>query len=107
MAPQALTMLSLIRGQRAINLAKLAESIRANRDLCHIVTEAACKEFEWACPSVEDAIVLLGGKRLCALLSNPTRRGRSATRIRRAIHGNSIAPAANLHPLETLQGEPK
>ncbi len=100
-------MLALIRGQRAMDLAQLAESIRRHRDLCSIVTETACEEFGWPRLSVEEAVVLLGGKRLYALLSNPDQRGRCASQSRRTIHGNSIAPAANLRQVETFQGEPK
>ncbi len=106
MASHVLAMLALIRGQRAMNLAKLADYIRANRDFCHSVTEAAREEFGWPCLSVEDAVVLLGGKRLCELLSNPNRGGRSAAPTRPALRGDSIAPAANLRQLESFQGEP-
>jgi hypothetical protein len=107
MAPPAQTMLFLIRGHGAMNLAKLADYFRANRYLCHLVTETACEEF--GCPwlSVEDAVVLLGGKRLCALLSKPNRSGRGAAQIGRSLRGKSIAPVANLRQLETVQGEPK
>jgi hypothetical protein len=107
MAPQAQGMLSLIRGERAMNLTQLADYIRANRDLCHIVTETACEEFGCLWLSVEDAVVLLGGKRLSALLLDPNRRAPSAARSRRRLHGKSIAPVANLRQLETVQGEPK
>ncbi len=107
MASHALSMLALIRGQRAMDLAQLAESIRRNRDLCSMVTETASAEFGWPRLSVEEAVVLLGGKRLYALLSHPDQRGRSVSEARRTIHGNSISPAANPGQLEMFQGEPK
>ncbi len=90
-APQSHSALALIRGQRAINLAELAESIRADRRLSYLVTEAASEEFGCLWLSVEEAIVLLGGERVCALLSVP-RHGRSASQLRRAAHHNRIAP---------------
>jgi hypothetical protein len=107
MESYTLTMLALIRGQRAMDLAQLAESIRRNRDLRSIVIETACEEFGWPRLSVEEAVVLLGGKRLYALLSRADQRGRSVSHARRTIHGNSIAPAANPGQLEMFQGEPK
>jgi hypothetical protein len=100
-------MLALLRGQRAINLADLAQCIRANSDLCRIVTETASQEFGWPSPRVEDAIVLLGRKRLGTLLSAPIRRGRSAIQLHRTLHRSSITPRANLYLWETFQGEPK
>ncbi len=103
-APQSHSALALIRGQRAINLAELAESIRADRGLSYLVTEAACHEFGCLWISVEEAIVLLGGERVCALLSAPRRRGRSAGQLRRAFHRNRITP--NLCLLETFLEEP-
>jgi hypothetical protein len=105
MTARVLTIFSFLRSQRAVNLAKLADSIRADRDLCSIVTETACEEFGWPWLGVEDAVVLLGGKRLCALLLNSNRGGRGPTQVHRALHGSSIAPAANLRQLKTLQGE--
>jgi len=103
---QSHSAIALIRGQRAINLAQLAESIRADRSLSYLVTEAACQEL--GCPwlSVEEAIVLLGGERICTLLSAPRRPGRSASQLRRALHRNRIATPANPCPLETFQEEP-
>jgi len=94
-------------GTRAVNLADLADSIRANRNLSLIVTEAACQEFGRHSLSVEDAIVLLGGQRLHALLSNPKLRGRSANRSQRNLHNSSIAPSTKLCLLQALQGELK
>jgi hypothetical protein len=100
-------MLALIIGHNAMNLDELAQSIRANHDLCYIVTETACKEFGWPWLSVEDAIVLLGGKRLRGLLSSSNRHGRSASQLHRTLHRNSIPPSANLCLLETFQGDSK
>jgi len=104
---QSHSALALIRGQRSINLAELAESIQADRSLVYLVTEAACQEFGCLWLSVEEAIVLLGGERICALVSSPCRQGRSASHLRRALHRNRIAPAANLCRLETFPEEPK
>jgi len=103
---RVLPVLALMHGRKAVNLAELAQFIRANHDLSYIVTETACQEFGWRWLSVEDAIVLLGGKRLCALLSNSNRHGRRASQFRRALHHNSSTPSAQLCLLETLQGEP-
>ena len=87
-------LLALIRGQRVINLAELAQSIHADRNLSHRVTEAACQEFGWPWLSVEQAIVLLGRERLCTLLAlrlhESNWRGRSARQLRRA--SNSTNP---------------
>jgi hypothetical protein len=99
--------LSLLPGQRPVNLATLAEAIRADRSLCYFVTEAACAEFGYPWLSVEDAIVLLGVSRLRALLASPVRRGRSAAQLRRVLHRNSITPPADLRSRENFQGEPK
>ncbi len=99
--------LALICSTRAINLAELAESIRANQSLCFFVTETACREFGQPSLRVEDAIVLLGGKRLSALLSGLKLRDRSANQSRRALYNNSITPSTKLCLLETLQGEPE
>jgi hypothetical protein len=106
-AAQSYSVLALIRDQRAFNLAELAESIRADRRLSNLVTEAACLEFGWPWLSVEEAIVLLGSQRLCSLLSRPHRHGRSASQFRGALHGNSITTAADLRLLETFQEEPE
>ena len=72
-----------------------------------IVTEAACQEFGWPWLSVEQAIVLLGGERLYALLSNPASAAVAVRQPVATLHGNSIAPAANLRQLETFKEEPK
>lgn len=101
------SLLAQLRPQRAINLRELAASIRADRILCYLVTEAACRDFGWPWLNVEEAIVLLGRQRLCALLAEPTPRGRSASQLRRALHTSSIAPSVNLCPSETLQGKLK
>jgi hypothetical protein len=106
-AAQSRSELARICGTRAINLAEMAESIRANRDLCYIVTEAACKEFGWRWLSVEDSIVLLGVDRLGKLLSNSNPHGRSATEFCRTFHNNGIAASTRLCLLETFQGETK
>jgi hypothetical protein len=90
-----------------MDLAQLADSIRANRNLCLIVTETACREFGVSSLRVEDAIVLLGGQRLGALLSNPRLHVRSANQPRRNVHLNSIAPSTKSRRLETFQGESK
>jgi hypothetical protein len=104
-APPSHSLLAQVRGQHAMNLAELVQSIRADRELCYLVTEAACREFGGPCLSVEDAVVLLGRQRLGALLSSPAQRGRSVRPLRRVLHRNRIAPAANLHPPKTFQGE--
>jgi hypothetical protein len=98
--------LALIRGKRAINLAELAESIRADRGLSYLVTEAACQELGYSWLSVEQAIVLLGGERVYSLLSAPRRHGRSAAQLRRILHRNRITSEANLSLFETFQEEP-
>ena len=90
--------LALIRGQRAINLSQLAQSIRADRSLCYLLTEAACQDLGYPWLSLEEAIVLLGGERICTLLSAPHRRGRSASQLHRALHRGPIAPAASPCP---------
>ncbi len=105
-APQSHSALALIRDQRAMNLAELARSIHADRNLCYLVTESACQEFGWPSLSVEDAVVLLGRERLCTLLANqsptsPNWRGRSARQLRRVLHSNET----NLRRLESFQGE--
>jgi hypothetical protein len=92
--------LALIRSQRAINLAQLANSIQADRSLSYRVTEAACQELGYPWLSVEEAVVLLGGERICAILSNPRRPGRSAGQLRRALSRNRIAFATNACPWE-------
>jgi hypothetical protein len=97
-------VLALIGGQHTMNLAELAQSIQADCNLCYLVTEAACQEFGWPWLSVEDAVVLLGRERLCALLSNPGWHRRSARQLRRALHRNHPTPAAQLRLLETSQG---
>jgi hypothetical protein len=106
-APQSHPVLALILGRSAVDLAELARSLQADRSLCYLVTEAACQEFGWPWLSVEDAIVLLGRQRLCALLSSPARRGRSARQLRRALYRNHTAPAADPRRLENFQGENK
>lgn len=103
---QSHSALALIRGQRAINLAALAESIQSDLNLVYLVTEAACQELGCLWLSVEEAIVLLGGERICALVSDPSRHGRSASQLRR--HRDRIAPAASpCCRLENFSEEPK
>jgi hypothetical protein len=106
-AQQSAFALNLIRGRNAINLTDLARSIRANHDLCDSITGAACREFGWPSLRVEDAIVLLGAKRLRVLISTSIRRGCTATKHRRTLHSNSITPSVKLCLLETFQGELK
>jgi hypothetical protein len=105
--PQSRSVNALIRGSRAMDLAELARFLQADRNLCYLVTEAACQEFGWPWLSLEEAILLLGGQRLSALLSNPHQRGRSARQLSRALHRNHTAPAANPHRSETFQGKTK
>jgi len=100
-------VLALILGQHVFNLAELAESIRADRMLSHLVTEAACLEFGWSWLSIEQAIVLLGSRRLCSLLSRRHGNGRSASRFRCALHVSNITTAANLGLLEKSQEKPE
>jgi hypothetical protein len=88
-APVAL--LSLILGQRVINLGEVARAISADCNLCSRVTEAACREFGSPWLSVEQAIVLLGRERL-------------AGHIFRLLHTNRNPPAEQLRLPETLQG---
>ena len=104
---QSTSALALLHRQRAINLAELARSIRANRNLCYLVTEAACREFGFPWLNVEEAIVLLGRKRLSSLLAEPNPRGRTASQLRRVLHSNRTAPSANLCLLEASQGKLK
>jgi hypothetical protein len=101
------SVLALIQNQRAINLAQVAQSIRADRDLCDSVARAVCEEFGWPRLKVEDAIVLLGRKRLCALLSVEIQRARPATALSHTIHSNGTIHSTNLCLLETFKGEPK
>lgn len=54
---------------RVINLAELTRSIAADRNLRRRVMEAASREHGWPQPRVDEAIVLLGQQRLCALLT--------------------------------------
>ena len=81
----------------------MADSIQADRSLSYRVTEAACQEFGFPWLSVEEAIVLLGGERICALLSAPRRPGRSASSTAPHPYRNRV----NACPLETFQEEPK
>jgi hypothetical protein len=106
-AAQSHSVLDLILGQRAFNLAELAEAIRADRRLSHHVTETACLESGWPWLSIEQAIVLLGSQRLCSLLSCLHRHGCSASQFCSALYGNSITTATDLRPLETFQEEPE
>ena len=53
-----------------MNLSELACSIAADDNLRRRVTEAASREQECSRPGVEEAIVLLGKQRLCALLAD-------------------------------------
>lgn len=106
-AAQSRSELARICDTRAINLAEMAELIRANHGLCYIVTEAACREFGWGWLSVEDSIVLLGAYRLGKLLSNSNPHGRPASEFCRTFHNNSITPSTKLRLLKTFQGEPE
>ncbi|MGA3125282.1 MAG: hypothetical protein ABSD13_01085 [Candidatus Korobacteraceae bacterium] len=104
-AEQSHSVLALIRVQRAFNLAEIAESIRADGRLSHLVAESACLAFGYHRLSIEEAIVLLGSQRLCSLLSCQHRHGRSAKQFRSALYLNSITTAANLSLLEMFQEE--
>lgn len=77
--------------------------MRTDRNLCDAVSLAAGKEFHYTRLCLEDAIVLLGRERLCALLSTMIQR--SAMRHTSAFHRNRITPTANPCRLETFQGE--
>ncbi len=103
--PQSHSVITRILGSRAMDLTELARSLQADRHLCYLVTEAACQEFGWPWLSLEEAVLLLGRQRLCALLSNPHQRGRSARQLRRVLHRNHTA--ANPRRLETFQGKNK
>jgi hypothetical protein len=105
--PQSHSVIAPILGSRAMDLAELAGCLQADRNLCYLVTEAACQEFGWPWLSLEEAILLLGRQRLGALLSNPHQRGRSARQFSRALPRNHTAPAANPRRLETFQGQTK
>lgn len=61
--------LALLLASRVMNLAELARFIGDNQALRQRVTEAASRELGWPLPNVEQAIVLLGQQRLCALLA--------------------------------------
>jgi hypothetical protein len=84
-------LLSLIGGQRVINLAELAQAIAADRNLSCRVTTAACREFGRPWLSVEQAIVLLGRERL-------------ASQILRFLHTNRNPSTERLPLPELLQG---
>jgi hypothetical protein len=62
------SMLTLVAGQRRIDLQELARAIASDRELSRQVTAAACQEFGWPRLSVEQAIVLLGRERLTGQL---------------------------------------
>jgi hypothetical protein len=104
---RAASELAHICSAPSINLAGLAEFVRGNRNLCYVVTEAACQEFGWTWLSVEDSIVLLGAHRLLELLSHSNPRGRSASQFRRNRHTNCFTPSTKPCLLEIFQGEPK
>jgi hypothetical protein len=99
------SVLALTLGAPTMDLAEVARSLQSDRNLCYRVTEAACQEFGWTWLSLEEAILLLGRQRLCALLSNPDQRGRSARQLRRALYRNHTAPAANPRRSENFQGK--
>jgi hypothetical protein len=69
-------MLTLIAGQRSIDLQELTRAIASDCELSRQVTDAACQES--GCPrlSVEQAIVLLGRTRLTSQLLSVERRHR-------------------------------
>jgi HD-like signal output (HDOD) protein len=104
---QPSSVIALIRDQRAMNLAELANSIRADRDFCNAVTKAAFMEFGLPHLKLEDAIILLGGRRICNLASAQVSRGRSAIQPLWTLHRNSITPSANLCLLEAFPKEPR
>ena len=64
--------LALLR-PRVIDLAELTRCIAADRNLRLRITEAASSEHGWCRPRIDEAIVLLGQHRLCALLTDATR----------------------------------
>ena len=86
-----------------MDLGEVARCIRADSMLCNRVTEAARKEFHWTCSRVEDAIVLLGGERICALLSPTVRRHHSFAKLGRSLRGNRVACFPKPLLLETIQ----
>ncbi len=57
---------------KVMNLAELSRSIRAQHHLCRRVMEAARREPGWMDASVEEAIVLLGQRRLRELVVDAT-----------------------------------
>jgi len=67
---QTPSLLAQLLPPRVINLAELTRSIVADRNLRRRVTEAASREYGWSTARVEDAIVLLGQQRLCALVDD-------------------------------------
>lgn len=59
-------MLALLRGRSSMNLAELAQAIKADHRLRRRVIRAAIQECGWPALTVEQAIVLLGRERLAA-----------------------------------------
>lgn len=100
-------LLALVRGQRPLNLARLAQSILTDPNLSYQVTEAACQEFGYAWLSVEQAILLLGRQRLSMLLSGPVSYGRSARQLQHLLRSNGFTPADSLRPSKDFQEESK
>ena len=99
----SVALLALIRDQRAINLAELANPSAPTAALSSHITEAACRELGWPWLSVEEAIVLLGGQRLCCSCSPPPPWS-SASQLHRP-HSNSTCD--NLRPLGNFQEVPE
>ena len=60
---------------KVMNLAELSRSIRAHQHLRRLVVEEAQREPGWMGLSVEEAIVLLGQRRLYALVVNTAGEG--------------------------------
>jgi hypothetical protein len=63
-------VLALLLTSRVTNLAELTRSIAADDNLQRRVTETASREHGCSHPGVEEAIVLLGKRRLSALLAD-------------------------------------
>jgi len=94
---------NLVHQPGALDLAELTQAICSNPKIRDSVLAAASEEFGYPLPRVEDAIVLLGRERICALVST-IQRGRACIELRRTPR-ISTNPPANLCLLPQFQEE--
>ena len=94
---------NLVHYPGVLDLAELTQAICSNRKIRDSVLAKASEEFGYPLPRVEDAIVLLGRERICALVST-IQRGRACIELRRTPQ-ISTNPPANLCLLPQFQGE--